>query len=117
MAFESINASPSDCTSVGTRPSGLNCRMSSKSLPTDQLRCSNGNSSKFMLTATRRTNGESNMPIKIIGSVPAFHNEPGRHQGLRQFNLDTLRFGPLDVLQMQGRPDEYLQPALQNASG
>src|ERR1700733_9854878 len=37
--------------------------MRSKSLPTDQSACSKSICSSCMLTATRRTNGEPNMPI------------------------------------------------------
>src|SRR5262245_43921962 len=40
--------------------------MRSKSLPTDQLRCSKGMPSNLALTATGRTNGESNIPINFI---------------------------------------------------
>ena len=70
MAADSISVSPSGCTNAGTLPKGLNCRISSKSLPTDQLRCSKGIFSRFMLTATRRTKGESNMPMRIISDRP-----------------------------------------------
>ena len=66
MAADSKSFSPLGSTSVGTRPSGLNSRMRSKSLPTDQLPCSKGISSNFSVTATRRTNGESNIPINSI---------------------------------------------------
>src|SRR6478735_8113240 len=69
MAADSIRLSPSLVTSVGTRPSGLYSRMRSKSRPTDQLACSKGMSSSFIVTATRRTNGESNIPISSIQRV------------------------------------------------
>src|SRR5262245_19902985 len=66
MAPDSINDSPSSVTSVGTRPSGLYSRMRSKSLPMDQLACSKGSPMSFMEIATRRTKGESNIPISSI---------------------------------------------------
>src|SRR5258708_33824895 len=44
--------------------------MRSKSRPTDQSRCSNPMPSSFMLMATRRTNGESNMPMSITVGSP-----------------------------------------------
>src|SRR5688572_27817540 len=58
-------------TSVGTRPSGLYSRIRSKSRPTDQFACSNGISSSFIDIATRRTNGESNIPISSIDAPPS----------------------------------------------
>jgi hypothetical protein len=45
-------------------------------------------------------------------SVPTLNQEPGRSQGLRQFNLDTLGVRALDALQVQGRSREYLQTPL-----
>src|SRR5882672_1652159 len=43
--------------------------MRPKSFPTDQLPCSNGRSSSFIVIATRRTNGESNIPINNIDAA------------------------------------------------
>lgn len=54
---------PSSITSTGTRPSGLYWQMRSNSAPTDQLPCSNASPRRFIEIATRRTYGESNIPM------------------------------------------------------
>src|SRR5262245_34308422 len=58
--------------------------MRSKSLPTDQLACSKGISSSFMVMATGRTKGESSIPISIIGRLPGssarFDDDFGGHR-------------------------------------
>src|SRR5450432_1216551 len=115
MVADSIKVSPSACTNAGTRPKGLNWRISSKSLPTDQLRCSKGTCNKFMLTATRRTKGESNIPIKII-LVATFHPQSGSRQSLRQLHFDARRLAALDELQMHSRPCQHFDPSFQDAA-
>jgi len=49
--------------------------------------------------------------------VSTFDDEPRERERLRQFNLNTLRFRPLNVLQMQSRSGQNLDASLQNASG
>src|ERR1043165_1424237 len=56
-------------TSVGTRTSGLYCRTFSASPNTDHGRCSNGSSYSVSAMPTRRTNGESYWPMRIIASA------------------------------------------------
>src|SRR5271156_4229263 len=115
MAADSINVSPSGWTKVGTRPNELNCRISSKSLPTDQLRCSNSIPSSFMLTATLRTKGESNIPMRIKRRclqkkrlMATLDQQPRRGKGLRQLLLDAHSLRAFDVLQMQSRSGQHL---------
>src|SRR5271167_1318942 len=122
IALDSISDSPSGCTRVGTLPKGLNCRISSKSLPTDQLRCSKAMPRKFMLTATRRTKGESNIPMRIKRQCPpkfsmaALDQQSRRRESQRQFLLDPRSFRALDVLQVQGRSRQHFNASLQDAA-
>ena len=76
MEDDSINTSPSSNTSTGTRPSGEYSRMRSKSAPTDQARCSNAMPRSASAMATRRVNGESSRPIRIM-RFPPWSSAPG----------------------------------------
>src|SRR5580704_10822399 len=68
-----------------------------------------------MLTATRRTNGESNMPMRIT-SMTSLHQQSGRRQFFGQLRFDPRRRGALDVLQMQGGPGEHFETSLHYAA-
>src|SRR5579863_684025 len=68
-----------------------------------------------MLTATLRTNGESNIPMRIK-SMTSFHQQSCRSQCFGQLRFDPRRRSPLYMLQMQGRPREHLEASLQDAA-
>src|ERR1700748_1373484 len=70
ISAESISTVPSSHTSVGALTTGLMRLNWSKVLNTDSGSCSNGISSSRSAIATRRTYGESSMPIRrILGSL------------------------------------------------
>jgi len=66
---ESISTSPSSHTSVGALTTGLIAWNSGKVRKTETDRCSNGRPSSCNDTATRRTYGESSIPISCIGHL------------------------------------------------
>src|SRR6266853_2773420 len=63
MSVESISTVPSSHTSDGAFTTGLIWRNCSKVLKTEIDRCSNGKPSNWSDTATRRTYGESSIPM------------------------------------------------------
>src|SRR5258706_12125202 len=66
MSVESISTVPSSHTSEGALTTGLIRRNCSKVLKTEIDRCSNGRPSNWSDTATRRTYGESSIPMSCI---------------------------------------------------
>src|SRR5216684_5866811 len=120
MSVESISTVPSSHTSEGALTTGLIRRNCSKVLKTEIDRCSNGRPSNWSDTATRRTYGESSIPMSCInpradGSRALAQEDVGRtfaRDALRAFIAQSTH---IDVVQEmlpgteQDRPDGEMQ--------
>src|SRR5258706_7791386 len=91
MRVESISTVPSSHTSEGALTTGLIRRNCSKVLKTEIDRCSNGRPSNWSDTATRRTYGESSIPMSCINPRADGSRALAQEDVGRTFARDALR--------------------------